>query len=162
MKIHTLSFPTLGLTTSVRVVDQHNCLSFQPRVVSYLFIRFICSSNQILSFSWILFGCRERWGGGFLNQNCLFPWIWFRCHERCSEGSTNQNCSASWIPFGCCDRCGGVLMVCSLPSSSIVSPQRSPSGASLSSLNGPVQVLLRLCLTTIYSQIDHTYIYTEP
>ena len=54
--------------------------------------------------------------------------------------------------------CGGVLMVGSLPSSSIVSPQRSPSGASL---NGRVQVLLQLCSTTICDQIDCMYIYRK-
>jgi len=37
--------------------------------------------------------------------------------------SSNQNCSFSWILFECCERYGGVLMVGSLPSSSIVSPQ---------------------------------------
>jgi len=52
-------------------------------------------------------------------------------------------------------------MVGSLPSSSICSPQQPPSGASLSSLNGRVQVLLRLCSTTICGQIDRMYIYTE-
>jgi len=49
----------------------------------------------------------------------------------------------------------------SLPSSSIVSPQRPPSGASLGSLNGRLQVLLRLCSTTICGQIDHMYIYSD-
>jgi len=75
--------------------------------------------------------------------------------------SLNKKRSFSWIPFGCCARCGRVLMVVSLPSSSIVSPQWPLSGASLSSLNGRVQVLLRLCSTTICSQIDRMYTYTE-
>jgi len=59
--------------------------------------------------------------------------------------------------------CGGVLMVGSLPSSFIVSVQWPPSGVSLSSLNGcvQVQVLLQLCSTTICGQIDRMYIYTE-
>ena len=48
-----------------------------------------------------------------------------------------------------------------LPSSSIVSPQRPASGASPSSLNGRVQMLLRLCSTTICGQIDHMDIYTD-
>jgi len=54
-----------------------------------------------------------------------------------------------------------VLNVGSLPSSSIISPQRPPSGVSLSSPNGRVQVLLRLCTTTICGQIDRVYVYTE-
>jgi len=41
-----------------------------------------------------------------------------------------------------------MLTVGSLPSGSVVSPQRPPSGASLGSLNGRLQVLLRLCSTT--------------
>jgi len=118
MKIHTLSFPTCGLTCSFQdFVDPCNCVDPQQRVVSYLLTRFRRSSNQ----------------------NCCF-WS---------------------IPFGCQERCGGVLMVGSLPSSSIVSPQRPPSGASISFLNGHVQVLLRLCSTTIWGQIDHMYIYRK-
>jgi len=50
--------------------------------------------------------------------------------------SSNQKCSFSWILFGCRERCGGVLMVGSLPSTSIISPQQPPRGASLCSLNG--------------------------
>ena len=46
MKIHTLSFPTFGLTQSVRDVDPRNCVDHQRRVVSYLFTRYIRSSNQ--------------------------------------------------------------------------------------------------------------------
>jgi len=46
----------------------------------------------------------------------------------------------------------------SLPSSSIVSPQRPPTGASGSSPNGLVQVLLQLCFITISGQIDLMYI----
>jgi len=42
----------------------------------------------------------------------------------------NQNRSFSSMPFGCRERCGGVLMMGSLPSSSIVSMQRPPNGAS--------------------------------
>jgi len=49
----------------------------------------------------------------------------------------------------------------SLPSSSIVSPQRPPSGASVSSLNGRVQMLLRLCSSTICSQIDRMSMYRK-
>jgi len=42
MKIHTLSFPTFGLTHSVRdFVDSHNCVDPQHSVVSYLLTRFI-------------------------------------------------------------------------------------------------------------------------
>ena len=82
-----------------------------------------------------------------------YPLTWFVC-------SSKQNHLSSWIPFGCCERCSIVLMVGFLPSSSIVSPQRPPSGASLSFLNGRIPVL-RLCSTTICGQIDHMYIYTE-
>ena len=80
MKIHTLSFPTFGLTRSVR-----EFVYPQRRVVSYLLTRFPCSSNQ----------------------NCSFLSI-------------------------------SVLM-----------------------LNGRVQVLLRVCSSTICSQIDHMYIYRK-
>jgi len=52
MKIHTLSFPTFGLTRSVRdFVDP------QRRVVSYHLTWFLRSSNQNRSFSWSPFGC---------------------------------------------------------------------------------------------------------
>ena len=94
-KIHTLCFPTFGLTCSVRdFMDPPKCLDPQCRVVSNLLTRFLCCLSQNRSFSAIL--------------------------------------------FGCCVRCGGVLMVGSLPSSSIISPQWHPSCASLSSLNGRV------------------------
>jgi len=43
--------------------------------------------------------------------------------------------SISSIPFGCRERWGGVLMLGSLPSSSFVSPQWPPSGASPSARN---------------------------
>jgi len=56
---------------------------------------------------------------------------------------------------------GGILMVRYLPSSSIALPKGHPSGASLSSLNGRVQVLLQLCLSTICGQIDRMYMYRE-
>jgi len=45
MKIHTLSFPTFGLTRSVRdFVDPRNCVDPHGRVVSYLFT-FLRSSS---------------------------------------------------------------------------------------------------------------------
>jgi hypothetical protein len=51
-KIHTLSFPTFGLTRSVReVVDPPNCVDPQRQVVSYLLTRFLLSLNQNHSFS---------------------------------------------------------------------------------------------------------------
>jgi len=52
-------------------------------------------------------------------------------------------------------------MVGSLRSRSIVSPQRPPRGASLGALNGSLQVLLRLCSTTIRGQNDRMYIYRD-
>jgi len=118
MKIHTLSFPTFGLTRSFRdFMDPCNCMDPHGRVVlKFLTISLRCSS-----------------------QTSFF----------------------SWIPFGCCERCSRVLIVGSLPFSSIVSPQRPPSGVCLSSLTGHLQVLLRLCSTIICSQIDHTYIYRD-
>jgi len=75
--------------------------------------------------------------------------------------SSNQNRYFSWVPFRCRRRCGGLTIACALPSSSIVSPQRPPSGVSLSSLNGRVHMLLWLCSTTICGQIDRMHIYTE-
>jgi len=46
MKIHTVSFPTFGLTCSVRdFVDPHNCVDPQGRVVSYLLTFFLRSSS---------------------------------------------------------------------------------------------------------------------
>jgi len=45
--------------------------------------------------------------------------------------SSSQNRSFSRIPFGCRERCGGVLMMGSLPSSSAVSPQRTPSSSNV-------------------------------
>jgi hypothetical protein len=75
MKIPTLSFPTFGLTRSVR-----DFLDSQHRVVSYLLTQFLRSLN----------------------------------HKH----------SVVRIQCGCGKMCGGVLMVGSLPSSSIVSPQR--------------------------------------
>jgi len=112
MQIHTLHFPTFGLTRSVQDSVDPQC-----QVVSYFVTQFVCCSNY--------------------------------------------NCSFSIIPFRCCEGCGGVLMLGSLPSCSIVSPQWPPSGTSLSSLNGCVQMLLRLCSIPICGQIDHMYIYRK-
>ena len=52
-------------------------------------------------------------------------------------------------------------MVGSLLSSSVISPQQPPSGASFSALNGRLQVLHWLCSTTICGQIDRMYIYRD-
>jgi len=118
MTIHSLSFPTFGLTCSVwDVVNSGNCVNYQHPVVSYLLTWLLCTSNQNLCFSWIRYGCRERRGV--------------------------------------------VSMVGSLHSSSMISPQRPLRGASISSLRGRVQVLLRLCSATNSGQIDRMYIYTE-
>jgi len=116
-KIHTLTFPTFGLTCSCRdFLDLRNYMDPHGRVVSYIITIPLSSS---------------------------------------------QNCSFSRILFGYCARCGGMLMVGSLPSISVVSPQWPPSGASLGSVNGCLQVLLRSCSTTICGQIDHMYIYWD-
>jgi len=48
MKIHTLSFPTFGLTRSVQdFVDLHNCVDPHGRVVSY-FLTFLRSWSVML------------------------------------------------------------------------------------------------------------------
>jgi len=51
-------------------------------------------------------------------------------------------------------------MMGSLPASSIVSPQRPPSGASPSSLNECVQMLLRLCSSSSAARLT-VWIYLE-
>jgi hypothetical protein len=73
---------------------------------------------------------------------------------------SNQQCDFSCIPFGYCERCGGVMMVGSLPSGSIISSQWLPSGPYVSFLNGCVQVSLQFYSTTICGQVDHMYIDT--
>jgi len=51
MKLHTLSFSTFGLTSSVRhFVDWRNCVDPQRLVVAYILTRFLCSSNQNRSY----------------------------------------------------------------------------------------------------------------
>jgi len=72
---------------------------------------------------------------------------------------SSYNRSFSRILFGCCERCGGMLIVASLPSSSVISLQRSSRSWSLEPLNGILQVLPRLCLNTIRGEIDRMYIY---
>jgi len=72
--------------------------------------------------------------------------------------STMPNRSLCLITFGCCKRCTAVLMVFSLPTSSITSPQWPPSCATLIILNGRVLVLLQLNSSTICGQIDCMYI----
>jgi len=62
-----------------------------------------------------------------------------------------------WISI----QCRGVLMMGSLTFNSIVSPQWPPSVAPLCSFNGRFQVILRVCSTTICSQIDSMYIYRK-
>jgi len=47
MKIHNLSFPTVGLTCSVRdIVEPRNWVDPQRSVVSYYLAEFLSSSNQ--------------------------------------------------------------------------------------------------------------------
>jgi len=59
-KIHTLLFPTVGLTRSLRdFVDRRNCMDPHGRVVSYL-LTFRHSPSRIQ------FGCRERCGRMFM------------------------------------------------------------------------------------------------
>jgi len=72
--------------------------------------------------------------------------------------TVEQNRSFSQIAFWCRKRDGRVLLVVSLTSGSIISPQWPPSGTSLSPLKGHLQVLLRSCLTTTRGQIDFVYI----
>jgi len=92
-------------------------------------------------------------------RNCVDPQCWVVSYllNRFLR-SSNQNRCLPWIQIGCHGRCGGELMLGSLPSSFIVSPQRPPSCASLNSLNGLVQVLLRLWSSTICRQIDRMHI----
>jgi hypothetical protein len=71
------------------------------------------------------------------------------------------NCNFSWIQFGCYEMCGKVLLVGSLPSSSIVSPQWPPSHKSGISLHGRDRVLLWLCSSTIRGPTDNMYVYRE-
>jgi len=75
--------------------------------------------------------------------------------------SSSKHRSFSRIPCGHREMCCGMLMVGSLASSSVVSPQPPPTGASLRSLNGRLQVLLQSCSTTICGQTDHKYIYRD-
>jgi len=57
MQIHTLSFPTCDLTCSVwDFLEACNSVDSQCPVVSYLL------TGYLRSVSWILFGCRPRWG----------------------------------------------------------------------------------------------------
>jgi hypothetical protein len=72
--------------------------------------------------------------------------------------STNQHRSLSWISFICHEMCRRVLMVYSLTSRTIGLPEWPRCGPSLSPR---VQVLLRLCWSTICFQIDCMYIYRD-
>jgi hypothetical protein len=87
-------------------------------------------------------------------------------YPRCQEVSyrltlflhtTSHDSSIPSILFGCCKRCGRELMVGSLSSCPIVSPHSDPSGASLCSPAGRIQLLHQLCLTIICSQINRMY-----
>ena len=99
MKIHTVSFPTFGLTHSIQdFMEPHNSMNPHGREVSYLLTLFL--------------------------------------------SSLSPNSSVSQIPFGSRNRCGGWLIAGSLRSSSVISPQRLPSGAFLGSPNGHLEVLL--------------------
>jgi len=75
--------------------------------------------------------------------------------------SLRYNLSPSRILFGCRERCGRMLIVVSLPSSSVISPQWPPSGASLGSHNVYLQMFLQLFSTNICGRIDHMYIYRD-
>jgi len=57
MKIHTLSFPTFGLTRCVQDFMYPQC-----QVASFLLTRFLHSSNQHSPFLWIPFWSHERCG----------------------------------------------------------------------------------------------------
>jgi len=73
------------------------------------------------------------------------------------QHSLSENRSVSRIPFRCRARCSGVLMVGSLPPSSVVSTQWPLRGAFLCSLNGCLPLLFWLSSTTILSQMDCMY-----
>jgi len=94
--------------------------------------------------------------------NCMDPQCWVASYLLTLVlHSLRQNSLISWIGFECRKRCGGVLIVGSLPPSSIVSPQLPASSASLAALTGCVLVLIQSCPTTICGQIDCMYIYRE-
>jgi len=81
MKIHTLSFPTFGLTRSVwDYLNPCNWVDPQRQVESYLLTRFLHSSNQKSSFLWIQSGCRGKRGGvlmvGSVPSSCIISPQW--------------------------------------------------------------------------------------
>jgi hypothetical protein len=76
MKIYTLSFPTCGLTHSVRDwLELHICTDSELWVVSYRLTRFQYLSNKNRRVSWIQFGCCKRCGwvlmAGTLNSRSI-------------------------------------------------------------------------------------------
>jgi len=106
-----------------------------------------CHTMNIHTLSFPTFGLpRSFFPDCIDSRNCVDP------HSRVVsylhtffQHSLSQNRTPSRIRFGCCERSGAMLMVGSLPSISVVSPQRPSSGASLCPLNAH----LWLCSTTI-------------
>jgi hypothetical protein len=91
-------------------------------------------------------------------HNCVEPHGGVVSHLPTFLYLSSWNHTLAQIPFGCHEWCGGMLMVGSLPSISVVSPQQPASGASVGSPNAHLQVLIRLCSTTICVQTDRMYI----
>ena len=73
----------------------------------------------------------------------------------------SYNLSFLWTLYKYRDWCGGMLLVDSVPVCSGISPQRPPSGSSLSPFDGRIQVLVQLCSTVISGQIDCMYMYRK-
>jgi len=108
MKIHTLSFPTFGLTLSVSdVVDP------QRQVVSCLLTQFLCSSNQNRSFSSIPCECHERCGGEFMVGSLTSSSIVSPLWPPSSASLDVLSMGVSWCSSDCAPvPCAARLTVC--------------------------------------------------
>jgi len=103
-------------------VDRHHLLS----ISSYHIIK-----THTLCFP--TFGLNRSAGDFVDTRNCVDPpRRVVSCLPTRFLGSLSQHRSFSWIRFGFRKTSGAELMVGSVPSSSIVSPQRLPKGASVS------------------------------
>jgi len=130
----------------------------RPHVDRHLFYITSCDTTKTHSLLFRTFSITCPFGDLLDHCNCMDP------HRQevsylltCFLQSMSWNSSPYTMGFKCCERCGEMLMVGSLHSRSLISPQRPPSGASLGPLNGR----LRLCLTTICGEIDHIYRYRD-
>jgi len=92
-QIHTLSFPTFGLTCSFwYVVDPPHCMDPHGWVVSYLLTFFLRSLSYNHTPSWVPFGCCGRCGRllmvGYLPSSSVVSPQWPACGA--SLGSLNE------------------------------------------------------------------------